>query len=1424
MDSYFRIYFVDFGNTSLLSFQDILELPQKFTELSFKAFHCSLPLKGKLRKDSLEVIEEFFLLTEDKDLDIQVKDIQNNCHIVDLLHNDVSVCQELSKTFGLQFFNNSWSEKVRFKQDAKHIFNIQKLREERGELPIEDPVVWYCGHNRKVVLTAYNDQDLWCIEEKDLGPKQKLCKKIATYYSQIRPENVSIQEGAVYAVCADETWFRAIVLNITTGMDVVVQSIDSGEVYNVPKTKFKILEERFKSRARFARIVRLYNRGVIQNSNIVDHILKKLISTETRLYLRVMDCKERVPYVVLTVKGLDIVEDILAAPQAVSPLSYLIKKFKDVAIDCSLPSELEESIIVHVSHVESVHEFYIQPAAWEEELSEMTYRLNDIYPQQYKFLNLVHAEAGMFCIVKFSEDKCYYRAKVISGGPKKATIQFIDFGNYDEVSVSDLFVLVDGLTSRSLCIKCALNDVNEKSSTEKFINLTKNKALSCKYYQGSDCLIVDLWDQQICINKELSSDYLLSDEEITSIQVQPCSYLIDCSMEKEEMTMLHVDSPEVFFVLPKHREEPRKNLQQELNEMYKGYVTNLPNPSSGKFCVARVYDDDLEGTWFRGKILEVRDDKSRVRLLDEGKVYICYNKNIKILIPSLATKPSCALECRLTIGRKFNQSSTPEEKKELMNLYPPRNDKVYVVCKNMANDQIRVDLYDKNNEKIVIASSTKLSPSDIIEDINIESTCKLNDSEKSSTIKTLSDEDDEPKREISAYTKKKMESFQEYMENYRKSMEQEEENLIQGPIPEHDPIIGEVDALVCSVESPTEFWIHIKDETPKLSEIVEKINSSIEDYEEVEEPDVNAYCLAKSGELNEWHRGRIIDEYTDVVDIFFVDYGILEVVTKNNLRKIPSDITKTPCFAIPATLFSIREPINGWSETQIEDFEKKTYKKSVICKVITATLPLEVILAVDNNVINIDYVRAGRAEEAAIFDETRYEGRISHSTKFGDIYIQLLEDDDDLMKVSRLLKNADNFPIPEKIIKDSMVAVKMAGEWYRAKIKKTGSTNYAYLVDYGQTLIIEKSNIRLVDQDISKIDPLVIRFESYLPSIPREVYDKLMEIDRVEVLLESPRTIFVKNVELSEYLKHNDNEETVTDIQDSESDGTIENISARPSSDTDKETKEDDNEPFESSENDKVVDQRDECKTDSEIDKSSHISNSTTHHVFKSTKLQNTAIEAASNLKVFNSLCSKRGAEITVEIVSAFMPFYFLARLMEIPPEIENLDGSILNNKNVSVNTPCIAKTSKGVWIRVKLLKCRPTRYQAYAIDYGYVFEVNPGDVRSIEKEKYVTIPAQSFVCKLADCGNNIIVHKHLNILKQCIVKLKVEEWMNDEPAEVIIYVKVKNSFRSINAVLIQGQNIELLSHSETDYAEFDFESSIVSSDGYDNCLSDSSF
>lgn len=96
-------------------------------------------------------------------------------------------------------------------------------------------------------------------------------------------------------------------------------------------------------------------------------------------------------------------------------------------------------IEVIVSHVESRKDVWVQEVAREQELHSMLDELQTLAHPNLEVLD--SPQLGDFVATTFSEDCDLYRARVVSSGPSRCTVIFVDFGNREEKDKVELLKL-----------------------------------------------------------------------------------------------------------------------------------------------------------------------------------------------------------------------------------------------------------------------------------------------------------------------------------------------------------------------------------------------------------------------------------------------------------------------------------------------------------------------------------------------------------------------------------------------------------------------------------------------------------------------------------------------------------------------------------------------------------------------------------------------------------------------------------------------------------------------------------------------------------------------------------------------------------------------------------------------------------------------
>ena len=91
--------------------------------------------------------------------------------------------------------------------------------------------------------------------------------------------------------------------------------------------------------------------------------------------------------------------------------------------------------------------FFVQHVSDSAPIVQITQFLNQQPPPP---LPNYQPRKGEVCVACFSQDNCWYRARVIRKSPKAITVQFIDFGNEETIEMNDAAARLSPLPSGAL--------------------------------------------------------------------------------------------------------------------------------------------------------------------------------------------------------------------------------------------------------------------------------------------------------------------------------------------------------------------------------------------------------------------------------------------------------------------------------------------------------------------------------------------------------------------------------------------------------------------------------------------------------------------------------------------------------------------------------------------------------------------------------------------------------------------------------------------------------------------------------------------------------------------------------------------------------------------------------------------------------------
>ena len=489
---------------------------------------------------------------------------------------------------------------------------------------------------------------------------------------------------------------------------------------------------------------------------------------------------------------------------------------------------------VYVCYVVTAQEFYCQLSRESDALNNMMTELEEYYgsqpPEQDSLVSLA---AGLPCAAKYSVDGCWYRAALQSlQGPTQAKVMFVDYGNAETVGIKDLKVLTDAFYQfQTFAIRCSLmGDVGSAGDFESKV-IDKEFDLKVVGLNGGS-YIVDLISDGSSLSTVLSENVV---EKAPSERLQTPAKEYNMAEIEEGSTVdvyyLDGKSPQEFFCHLAKYETEFETLVVSIGQMGVNLET-LKSFEIGTPCVALFSED---GCWYRGRILELKEDNSKVEFVDYGNKEFVKNVNIKVIPDVLLKLPMQAV--RLCLD----------------NVCPASGDV-------WTTDEI--NLFQNKCDQKLLSATISSSKSDVFSVV-------LRDKESGETInETFGGSVEKETRETNA----------DFEKLRFKSVEVDKGMTLE--------------ALCTFVKENCELSCQLVKYESELNKLMDEISVYCDGVaKEVPDVRMEMACLALYDEDQSWYRGKVMKADGKNATIRFVDFGNESVCALENLRMIrPKDL------------------------------------------------------------------------------------------------------------------------------------------------------------------------------------------------------------------------------------------------------------------------------------------------------------------------------------------------------------------------------------------------------------------------------------------------------------------------------------------------------------------------------------------------------
>ncbi|XP_028046299.1 maternal protein tudor isoform X2 [Monomorium pharaonis] len=631
-------------------------------------------------------------------------------------------------------------------------------------------------------------------------------------------------------------------------------------------------------------------------------------------------------------------------------------------------------------------------------------------------------EVNLLCATKYSEDDQWYRGRIVSLTEKTAYINYIDYGNTEEVNLDSIMILEPQFYEpHQLAINVSLSvSLTGTEAEQKDVLQTHlmNKDFMAIFYNVHKKWIVDLIENEEKLSDKLCSLNLATIEQTVS---EPLSEQVPgietetttATSDKFDVCVSHVDSPSQFWLLRMDKMTSLNDKQDQLQQEVSDFSSIDGIPEEGTLCAAVYSIDDL---WYRAEVLDADEDITTVRFIDYGNTDIIDSKasHIRQLPDIWKSSETFALKCRLDVVPVDTEDWSESTCERFKNLVTSEESLQALIIADTIPRRVELFINDKSVSETLVEEKHAII-------INTE--------------QELVDE------------------------------------IVDLELDPHS-------AFVCHINSPSEFWVQEEKSVADLEVMADRFMVA-DLFPKIENIKEGLLCVAKYPEDEQWYRARVVSHNENGTQVFYIDYGNSAVSTE--IRTIPEDLASIPPLSRKCCL-EFPPQVEEWSEQAREEFVKLAADGATIflLDVLKEQETSLVKLMLDGqNVIDILGDMCERKSPVIeerlppLGEENSPNVMVSHINSPNEFWIQAESSISELEVMSDRLRDAESFLTLNNLDVGTVCAARYPedGYWYRATIvtRCEEGTEVLYM-DYGNSAVTEE--LRVLPEDIVNIPTL----------------------------------------------------------------------------------------------------------------------------------------------------------------------------------------------------------------------------------------------------------------------------------------------------------------------------------------------------------------
>ncbi|XP_034050539.1 tudor domain-containing protein 1 [Thalassophryne amazonica] len=588
-----------------------------------------------------------------------------------------------------------------------------------------------------------------------------------------------------------------------------------------------------------------------------------------------------------------------------------------------------DSFSVVVTHFQSPTKIIVQKVENAGMIQEMQLKLKEHCCKSPAPLNFRPAPSTA-CCAQFSEDKQWYRAKILAySSEERVCVGYIDFGNSEEVEIRHLRPITASLSALPMqAIPCGLAGVQpaeEDWSEECLLALKRricNRVLRVDI-QGAHkgnalmTMIDESSDPQDNIAELLiSAGYALpatitndqqaeqkpaaaAEPHVSNMPREPLLWS-SAELPRDGQTVMLLSSvvvnPSEFYC---HINNPADNRQLvQLGAELKQLCEDVApfTPKVGEPCCAKFPGD---GAWHRAMVQQLLQDSVSVYFVDYGYSIQVKNSCVRAIEPKLLVLPFQAIRCWLAgvepLGLEWSSEATLwfqslVDGHQLSARVLALTEQGYGVALESRGLDVADALISQQlargsgqTERLpdLTAKEARTSKSTVAK--NQESVKEMEDSQKQlqASNQTAASSQDEPSEELSATVKSEAESF---------PLDWKTVEL---------PVNEMFQPYFAAITSPSLFYLVGSNqvEPNKLREVMVELAaycSTKQASVAASRPAPGAVCCAQFSADNNWYRAVVLEVAENEITVIYADYGNIEQVPCSRILAIPVHLLQLP--------------------------------------------------------------------------------------------------------------------------------------------------------------------------------------------------------------------------------------------------------------------------------------------------------------------------------------------------------------------------------------------------------------------------------------------------------------------------------------------------------------------------------------------------